>query len=248
MTKQKSFKRRIRSRMEKTSESYTAARRQLLAKATTGVASQPSPHLEPEAESRPQAPAQAEMAPAADTRPSDEAIVEKTGRDWEAWFSLLDGWNATSRPHPEIARWLSAEHGVPGWWAQSITVGYERARGWRVTGQGRDGKYSISTSRTINVPVESLFAAAADPSLRRRWLPEGRLEVTSTNPPKSVRGRWDGGQSRVAIGFTAKGDGKSQIGLAHEQLPDAGAASEAKEFWVQRLKELKELLETRPEP
>src|SRR4029453_11858723 len=35
MTKQKSFKGRVRARMDKTSESYTAARRQLLAKATT---------------------------------------------------------------------------------------------------------------------------------------------------------------------------------------------------------------------
>ena len=34
MTKQKSFKSRVRARMDKTSESYTAARRQLLAKST----------------------------------------------------------------------------------------------------------------------------------------------------------------------------------------------------------------------
>ena len=33
MTKQKSFKGRVRARMDKTSESYTTARRQLLAKA-----------------------------------------------------------------------------------------------------------------------------------------------------------------------------------------------------------------------
>jgi hypothetical protein len=38
MTKQKSFKGRVRARMDKTSESYTAARRQLLAKATSEAA------------------------------------------------------------------------------------------------------------------------------------------------------------------------------------------------------------------
>ena len=35
MTKQKSFKDRVRARMDKTSESYTTARRQLLAKSAT---------------------------------------------------------------------------------------------------------------------------------------------------------------------------------------------------------------------
>ena len=41
MTKQKSFKDRVRARMDKTSESYTTARRQLLAK------SAPSPTRPP---------------------------------------------------------------------------------------------------------------------------------------------------------------------------------------------------------
>ena len=46
MTKQKSFKDRVRARMDKTSESYTTARRQLLAKAAPepeAPADQPAP-------------------------------------------------------------------------------------------------------------------------------------------------------------------------------------------------------------
>ena len=42
MTKQKSFKSRVRARMDKTSESYTAARRQLLAKSTPDPEARPT--------------------------------------------------------------------------------------------------------------------------------------------------------------------------------------------------------------
>ena len=50
---------------------------------------------------------------------------------------MLDGWEAASRSHTEIARWLREEHGVDGWYSQSITVGYERARGLRAPGERR---------------------------------------------------------------------------------------------------------------
>jgi hypothetical protein len=98
MTRQKSFKGRIRARMDKTSESYTTARRQLLAKAGS------------------ETPADAPKA----RRPySDEVIRANTGRTWDEWFTLLDAWGGAERPHPEIARWLVEEHGVGGWWRRA---------------------------------------------------------------------------------------------------------------------------------
>jgi hypothetical protein len=116
MTTQKVFKGRVRTRMAKTGESYTAARRQLLDTATgdagdPGVADEPTPAVaEP-------SPAVAEPAPsAAAVEPpvSDAAIRRASGRGWDEWFGLLDDWGATDRRHPEIARWLVGEHGVDG--------------------------------------------------------------------------------------------------------------------------------------
>ena len=52
-------------------------------------------------------------------------MIEATGRGWQAWFELLDSWEAASRSHTEIARWLREEHAVDGWYSQSITLGYE---------------------------------------------------------------------------------------------------------------------------
>jgi hypothetical protein len=53
------------------------------------------------------------------------------GKGWSEWFRILDAWGSTKRSHWEIARYLRSRDGVGGWWAQTVTVGYERARGMR---------------------------------------------------------------------------------------------------------------------
>ena len=220
MTRQKTFKRKVRARMQKTGESYTAARRRLIA-----------------AGERPEAEA-AEFEPPM----SDDAIRERTGRGWDEWFALLDAWEAASRPHPDVARWLREEHGVDGWSAQSVTVGYERARGLRAPGQRPDG-WSVTASKTVAVPVERLYAAFGDDGLRERWLPGAELHVRTASPPKSARYDWEDGSTRVIVGFYAKGDGKSQVALEHARLPDADTAEEMKSWWRERVGALKEMLE-----
>ncbi|HNC06222.1 MAG TPA: DUF4287 domain-containing protein, partial [Solirubrobacterales bacterium] len=96
---------------------------------------------------------------------SSEKLTEATGKNWDEWLELLDQAGAIKRTHTEIARWLTDEQGVPGWWAQSITVGYERARGLREPGQRADG-WSVTASKTIEVPVEELFEAVELPGAR----------------------------------------------------------------------------------
>jgi hypothetical protein len=220
MTRQKSFKRLVRSRMEKTGESYTAARATLLAaeepKATEGPA----------------------------LTMSDEAIRRRTGRGWEEWFDLLDQWGAVERPHPEIARWLREEQGVDGWGAQSVTVSYERARGLRAVGERPEG-FSITASRTVAVPVERLFDAFVDESMRERWLPDGMLRERTATKPKSARFDWGDGETRVIVGFTATGEAKSTVALEHERLADAEQAERMKAYWRDRVAALKEVLERR---
>lgn len=126
MTRQKSFKRLVRSRMEKTGESYTAARAALLA------AEQPKG---------------AEKPPLAT---SDEAIRQRTGRGWEDWFDLLDDWGATERPHREIARWVAEQQGAEplAWNVQAVAWSYELARGLRAVGEKPEG-FAITASKTM---------------------------------------------------------------------------------------------------
>ena len=220
MTRQKTFKRRVRERMTKTGESYTAARRMLIANGD---------RLES---------AVVEFKPPV----AEERMIEATGRGWQAWFEILDGWNATSHTHTEIARWLREDQGVDGWYSQSLTVGYEQARGLRAPGQRKDG-FVAGASRTVAVPVERLFEAFTDEALRARWLPGADLRVRTATAPRTARYDWEDGSTRVIVGFEAAGDAKSRVALSHERLPDADAAEEMKSWWRERLSELKAQLE-----
>lgn len=220
MTRQKTFRRRVRERMAKTGESYTAARRMLIAKGDR-----------PDTTTAPFEPPVAE-----------ERVAAATGRGWRARFEALDGWEAASRSHTEIARWLREEHGVDGWYSQSITVGYERARGLRAPGERPDG-FAVSASRTIAVPVERLFEAFADEARRERWLPGAELRVRTATPPRTARYGWEDGSTRVIVGFDDLGEAKSRVALSHERLPDADSAGEMKAWWRERLTALKTQLE-----
>jgi hypothetical protein len=129
MTRQKSFKRLVRARMEKTGESYTAARAMLLSAEETKAPAGPTLTM------------------------SEESIRRRTGRGWEEWFDLLDESGAGDWSHAEIARWLSAEQGVAGWDAQSVTVGYERER---TAKRPKSARFDWGHGRTgVNVGFES---------------------------------------------------------------------------------------------
>jgi hypothetical protein len=219
MTTQRSFKRLVRTRMEKTGESYTAARAMLLAAA-------PEPAV----------------APVLLT--SDENIRSRTGRGWEEWFDLLDAWGAAERSHREIARHVAEQQGIHplAWNAQAVVDGYEKARGLRAPGQHDDG-FAITASKTVAVPVERLYDAFVDASLRGRWLPDGDLRERTATRPRSARFDWGDGASRVHVTFTAKTEGKSMAALEHRRLADAGEAERMKAYWRERIAALKEELE-----
>ncbi|MDT9690735.1 hypothetical protein Q5762_20780 [Streptomyces sp. P9(2023)] len=176
-------------------------------------------------------------------RLSDDALAAATGKGWTAWFALLDTWGATGQGHTAIARHLVDAHGVSGWHAQSITVGYEQERGLRQVGQASDGGWKVSASKTVNAPADRCTAAFADEDLRRRWLPDGELEVRTHRPGKSLTADWDGGTSRIEVYLTPAGETKTRVGIGHTKLPDADAVTAYKDFWRERLAELKTLLE-----
>jgi uncharacterized protein YndB with AHSA1/START domain len=218
MTRQKSFKRLVRARMDKTGERYAAARVALLTAE------------EPKANEGPALPV------------SDEALRRRTGRGWEEWFDLLDEWGAADRSLADAARWVREEHGHVEWSAQAVAVGYHRARGLRAVGEGPNG-FTVTASKTVAVPVERLYEAFVDASVRGRWLPGADLRERTALPPRSARFDWGDGTTRVNVFFTAKGDARSAAALQHERLPDGDEAERMKAFWRERVSTLKEVLE-----
>ena len=220
MTTQKSFKRLVRARMEKTGESYTAARSNLLTAEEPGAIDETA------------------------LATSDEKIRQRTGRGWEEWFDLLDDWGAAERTHREIARWVAEQQGaVPlAWNAQAVAGSYERARGLRARGEHADG-FAITASKTVAVPVERLYEAFVDEHERRRWLPDAQLRQRTATRPRSVRFDWDDGASRVHVTFLEKEGARSVAALEHARLPDAAEAERMKAYWRERVATLKEVLE-----
>ncbi len=230
MTTHKTFKQRVRARSAKTGESYTTARRQLIDKADRRTGAAPPG-------AQPPAPPDPALLPT-----PEEAVRQATGRGWDDWFSLLDEWGATERSHTEIAGWLVGEHDVSGWWAQSVTVGYERARGRRAKHQMTTG-FAVTVNKTVNVPIERLRAAFVDPQRRRRWLPDAVMRKRPGRSENTARFDWPEPASTVAVTFDAKGETKGQVAVQHERLPDAAAAERQKAYWRQALVALKESLE-----
>jgi hypothetical protein len=123
---------------------------------------------------------------------------------------------------------------IPGWWAQSVTVGYERIKGLRAVGQRRDGLFEAGKSKTFPVPLAQLYEAFSDARIRRRWLPDVDLTIRTAAREKSMRITWPD-RTSVVVGFTSRGGGKSQVSLVHEKLPDRAAVSRMKEYWSERL-------------
>ena len=127
MTRNKARKRATRARMAKTGERYTAARRHV---------------VKPREELR-----------AEDLVQPEATVRQNTGKGWREWLRILDAWGARKRKHKEIAAYLVAEHGVSGWWAQTITTTYERSRGIRAKHQTLGGSFQVSVSKTFPIPV-----------------------------------------------------------------------------------------------
>jgi hypothetical protein len=224
MPTQKDFKRLVRARMKKTGEAYTSARARLLER---GSETRSETRSEVAAPPRP-----ADYARLAGM--SDATIREKTGCTWTRWVDSLDYHGAHQMSHREIARLVHAKFEIDGWWAQAVTVGYERIRGLREIGQRRGGGYEANKSRTFPVPIGELFAACAEGRRRRKWLGSSKVAVRTATRDKSMRLGWADG-TRVQLYFVARGDARSQIAVQHTGLPDQKARDRMKAYWAERL-------------
>ena len=214
MTSQKSFKRLVRARMDKTGESYTAARAMLLAaeRRRAGRAAR---------RSRPRTPRSA-SAPGAAGRSGSTCSTSGA---------------RPSCSHRRSRAGSPAELGIHplAWNAQAITASYERARGparrsasartasrsrrprpWRCRSSGSTTR--SSTRRRGSAGCRGRAARADGDAAAARALRLGRR-----------RG------SRVLVTFTAKGDGQSTVACQHERLADAAEAERMKTLWRERV-------------
>ena len=218
MTTQRSFKRLVRTRMEKTGESYTAARAVLLA------AEEPA----------------GPTARARDVRRGDPGAdrarlgaVVRPARRVGRRRAVAPGRRAAGRRRardPPAGVERAGDHGS-----------YERARGLREVGEHEDG-FTVTASKTVAVPVERLYAAFVDEEQRARWLPDGPLRERTHIEPRSARFDWGDGATRSTSRSWRRARARA-VALSHERLADSGEAERTKAFWRERVSTLKAVLE-----
>lgn len=216
MTRQESFKRRIRARMEKAGERYGAARRALIQQADgTGSRRWVS-------------------APSM----SDEALRGATGRGWDEWCDLIDEWPGDASDHGAIVAFVQEEHGVPGWWAQTVAVGYERITGLRLLYQRPDGTFNAGKSRTVTADAEMLRAMLYDDADRADLFPGMETELRSAPTTKVPRIAIGPGVAQIAL--EPRPDGRVKVTISHERLPGPEYVDQWKAYWTEWLEALDE--------
>ena len=199
MTRARALKQTIRARAAKTGERYTTARRHVLRALNHSPATATAVALQTSV------PTPAERPPKKTTKGaiSDASVLKKTGNDLAHWFAVLDQFGAVEKGHTASARHLYETHGVDGWYAQGITVSYERERGVRGVNQRCDGAWEVSVSKTVTATTAQLVKAFTDARKRNDWIGEA--------DPKLAKAMAEGVADKKSKGFVVRPDGLARF-------------------------------------
>ena len=239
MTRARALKTVIRSRIAKTGERYTTARRHVLAArapSTLGAVPPPPPLSAPS------------IAVPGESKGSvsDATSRAKTGHGLDHWFTILDTFGAVEQGHTASARHLSDVHQVPGWYAQGITVAYERVRGVRAVGQRYDGAYEVSVTKIVAAGTREGVTAFSDARQRARWIQgvdaalakalSGALKAPTSKgfvvrADGQGRYRYGWGDTVVQFHLYPKPGGKAQVVVTHAKLADAATLETRRTQW-----------------
>jgi hypothetical protein len=59
---------------------------------------------------------------------SEEQVTEKTGKPLSHWDKVLDTFGAASKKSNAVVEHLQTAHGVPRYWARTLTTRYLKSR------------------------------------------------------------------------------------------------------------------------
>jgi uncharacterized protein YndB with AHSA1/START domain len=202
--------------------------------------------------------------PATDIPEVDDASARaKTGKTLRQWFAHLDELGGLERGRRELVNQLYSGAKLDEWWATTLVVEYERARG-ALEKDGKPKGYSICSTKTIAAPLARVFAAFGAAQDLDRWLgartkvefEDGgtlqngdgdRATFQRIRTNKDLRLVWQHEQrapgSQVEVLFAAKGADKTGITLNHTRIQSRKDADELRAGWSAAFDELKRHLE-----
>lgn len=192
---------------------------------------------------------------------ADASAAEATGMTLVQWYEILDGIGGPSAGRKALAEHL-LQRKVDPWWATTIAVEYEIARGAKEK-DGLPPGYAICVTKTVAAKAADVFAAFGDPKRAAVWFGSGaklalsdggayenadgdRGTFTRVRKDKDVRLTWEqprhAAGSKVEIAFQDKA-GKCGIVLKHERIQRRRDADELRVAWGAALDRLKALVE-----
>lgn len=122
---------------------------------------------------------------------SSGAVKKATGKGWDDWIKTFDKEGASEMSHKEIARMLLDKGYIKnGWWAQSVTVGYEYAKGRRVKGQTQTAGFEIGVQKMIPAPPEKVWRLLNSSKAKKIWLGDAKAEIRTLRPKERIRLTW----------------------------------------------------------
>ena len=193
---------------------------------------------------------------------SSQAVEKATGKSWDEWIDFLDEAGARNLTHKEIVHLININHYIESaWWRQSVTVGYEFARGSRILGETADAGFEIGMQKTVPREPREVWKLLISPEGVIIWLgtvenielKKGYRYQTTDGTSGEIRSLKDGEKIRLTR-KTAGGENSStfQISLApagkktsvrihHEKLANEAEREQMGNHWRQVLKELETL-------
>jgi len=194
---------------------------------------------------------------------TDANAREKTGKTLKQWFAYLEELGGVAKGRRELVNQLYSRAKLDEWWATTLVVEFERARGV-LEKDGKPRGYSICSTKTVAAPLERVFAAFGDAKDLDRWLgartkvefqdggtlqnADGdRATFQRIRANKDLRFAWQhekrAKESQVEVLFAARGADKTGITLNHTRIQSRKDADELRAGWSAAFDQLKQHLE-----
>ena len=184
---------------------------------------------------------------------TDEACKKATGQTLSHWFEQIEAKpELRGKRRDGVNLWLYPAMGKNIWWAQSAWTEFERKH-QIVQKDGRIEGYNICVTKTINAPVEKVYAAwtkgaewfGDSPTvLDDKSIEDGngnRAAALRVRENKDLRYRWND-ETVFDVAFADNG-GKTGLMLNHNRIQTREEADPARRAWGEAFNRLKAQLE-----
>lgn len=193
----------------------------------------------------------------------NDQCIAATSKSLDQWFKDLDQLGGTSLGRRALVQHVYDATQKNEWWATTIVVEYEKARG-AIEKDGRPKGYSICSTKSIAAPIARVFSAFGNAADLDRWLgpqtvvafEEGaslvnadgnRATFTRIRNDKDLRLDWEAPDlapgTKVEVLFKESGKGKTAVTLNHMRIQERHDADLLRAGWASALNALKKHLE-----